>query len=479
MGPSASAERKYALYDEFSVGGMASVHLGRVVGAAGFARTVAVKRLHAHFAKDPDFVAMFLDEARIAARVQHPNVVATLDVADIGGEVFLVMEYVHGESVSQLLRSARERRDAVPIDVAVSVLTGVLHGLHAAHEARSEAGEPLMIVHRDVSPQNILVGKDGVARVFDFGIAKAVGQHHATREGQLKGKLPYMAPEQLRAQTLDRRADVYAAGVVLWELLTGRRLFDADNEGAIVGQVLNMEVTPPGKVARGVPAALDEAVLTALSRDPARRFATARRMAMAVEAASPPAGAVKVGDWVEELASQALERRAARIARIEAGETPERVEGADAEASEPRFIEVTDTLPMARVRTMPFSHRKWPYALALTATSILGAGAWAASRSHAPSTVFEPSSVASASAATAPVVETPTSSAEAPLSATPPPAGPARAVATARPSRPWRPPRPQPTPPLNGTTKPPSSSCNPPYTWQAGVKVPKAECPLD
>ncbi|HEY2366157.1 MAG TPA: serine/threonine-protein kinase, partial [Polyangiaceae bacterium] len=206
---------RYALYEEIAAGGMATVHFGRLLGPVGFSRTVAIKRLHPQFAKDPEFVSMFLDEARLAARIRHPNVVPTLDVVATQGELFLVMDYVQGESLSRLIRATRERQQRIPVRYVASIITGALHGLHAAHEAKNERGEPLRIVHRDISPQNVLVGSDGVARVLDFGVAKAAGRFHTTREGNVKGKLPYMSPEQLRGQLVDRQTDVYAAAVCL------------------------------------------------------------------------------------------------------------------------------------------------------------------------------------------------------------------------------------------------------------------------
>src|SRR5579863_8618035 len=198
---------------------MATVHIGRLIGPVGFSRTVAIKRLHPQHAKEPDFVSMFLDEARLAARIRHPNVVPTLDVVATEGELFVVMDYVPGESLSRLAAATFAAGARFPLRAVVSIMAGSLHGLHAAHEAKSERGEPLGIVHRDVSPQNILVGIDGVARVLDFGVAKAAGRLHTTREGELKGKLAYMAPEQLETGTLTRQSDVYAAAVVLWETL--------------------------------------------------------------------------------------------------------------------------------------------------------------------------------------------------------------------------------------------------------------------
>ena len=203
---------RYALYDSIACGGMASVHLGRLIGPAGFSRTVAIKRLHENYAKDPEFVAMLLDEARLAARINHPNVVSTLDVVAVGPELLLVMEYVAGESLSALIRTCQQTEHSPPIPVVVDIAIGMLNGLHAAHEATGEGGQPLNIVHRDVSPQNVLVGTDGVTRVVDFGIAKAIGRTQETRSGAIKGKPAYMAPEQLqgapptRAMSIRRRS---------------------------------------------------------------------------------------------------------------------------------------------------------------------------------------------------------------------------------------------------------------------------------
>ena len=229
--PRESVIGRYAIHDEIAAGGMASVFLGRMRGERGFCRTVAIKRLHPQLARDPDFVSMFLDEARLAARIQHRNVVAPLDVVTVDDrELLLVMEYIHGEALSRLIGSCRRSGTRIPAAIAVGVVTGVLHGLHAAHEAKSETGRPLDIVHRDVSPQNIMVGVDGVARVLDFGIAKASLRADITQAGVAKGKLSYMSPEQIRCEPLDRRSDVFAAAVVLWEMLALMRLFQGDDK---------------------------------------------------------------------------------------------------------------------------------------------------------------------------------------------------------------------------------------------------------
>ncbi|WP_437594295.1 protein kinase domain-containing protein [Sorangium sp. So ce1000] len=308
---------RYLLYSPIASGGMASVHLGRLVGDAGFSRTVAIKRLHPELAAAPEIAESLRDEARIVARIQHPNVVATVDLLLADDEAFLVMEYVRGESLARLLRAARARGAPAPVPIVASIACGALHGLHAAHEARSESGDPLGIVHRDVSPENVLVGVDGTARLLDFGIAKARGRLSTTRGGQIKGKLAYMAPEQLLCADVTRKTDIFAAGVVLWEALAGRRLFDGGDEGALIRAVLEEPILPPSSLAAHAPPALDAIVLRALERNAEGRYPTARELAIAIEDAVPLASPRAVGEWVEDLAGDALARRAARVAAIE------------------------------------------------------------------------------------------------------------------------------------------------------------------
>ncbi len=311
---------RYALYGEIASGGMATVHLGRLLGPVGFSRTVAIKRLHSQFAKDPEFVSMFLDEARLAARVRHLNVVPTLDVVATEGELFLVMDYVQGESLAKLGRIA-ETQGAIPVRIIAGILVGALHGLHAAHEAKSERGEKLDLVHRDISPQNILVGVDGVARVLDFGVAKATGRLQTTREGHLKGKLSYMAPEQVSGR-VTRQTDVYAAGIVLWEALTGVRLFRGDTDAETLHRVISGVVAPPSQYAANLPPGLDAVVLGALRREPTERYATAREFAVAIERCTGIASPTEIGEWVEAVAHDTLLRRAERVNEIESGSAP-------------------------------------------------------------------------------------------------------------------------------------------------------------
>lgn len=308
---------RYVLYDRIASGGMAAVHLGRIVGASGFRRVVAIKRLHPHLAIDKKFVSMFLDEARVASRIQHPNVVGVMDVAELEGELFLVMDYVRGESLSTLLRGASARSEKVPLPIVSAILVGALYGLHAAHEARDESGGPMHVVHRDVSPHNVLVDLDGVIRVADFGIAKAVSRLDSTRDGEIKGKLAYMAPEQLKSGLVDRRTDVYAACVVLWEALVGAPLFGEKDAGSTVLAVMEGATTPPSAHRPEIPQALDAIVLRGLSRKREERFASALEMAELLVEIVRPAAPREVGAWVTRLGGAALRARLNRVTELE------------------------------------------------------------------------------------------------------------------------------------------------------------------
>jgi serine/threonine-protein kinase len=217
------------------------------------------------------------------------------------------MEYIDGESLSALSRAASGE---IPLPIVVAIVSEMLHGLHSAHEAKSESGDPLGIVHRDISPQNVLVGADGVARLVDFGIARATGRVGTTNEGELKGKIAYMAPEQIRREQVTRKADIFAAGVVLWELLTGQRLFAADNPGSTIEKILVGWVAAPSSIKRDLPAKIDEIALRALDADPNNRFETAREMAVALEDAAQRALGRDVAAWVEDYAESLASRRA-------------------------------------------------------------------------------------------------------------------------------------------------------------------------
>ncbi|HEX3770315.1 MAG TPA: serine/threonine-protein kinase [Polyangiaceae bacterium] len=322
---------RYMLYAPIARGGMATIHIARLVGDDGFSRIVAAKRLHPQFTEDPEFIAMFRDEAEIASKIHHPNVVPVLDIVvargaanaedgDQGEEVVLVQEYVHGVPLDRLFRAARTVHEPIPPRIAIAVMAGVLAGLHAAHETADEKGRPLGIVHRDVSPQNVMVSVDGIPRLLDFGIAKASSSAHVTRAGLLKGKIAYMAPEQVVGNDLGRSADIYACGVVLWELLSLQRLHAGRGESQILAAVVRGEI--PSLTAALEPertrmprdrwdllTRLEPVVARALATDPARRFATAAEMLGALVRVVPAATALEVSTWVKERCGDYLERR--------------------------------------------------------------------------------------------------------------------------------------------------------------------------
>ena len=437
---------RYVLHDAIARGGMATVYLGRLRGAAGFARLVAVKQLHPQYARDPGFVAMFTDEARLAARVRHPNVVPTLDVVRSEGELFLVMELVVGETLSRLLRPEGRERDRAPVRIAAAIVAGVLHGLHAAHEARGEKGEALGIVHRDVSPQNILVGVDGVARVLDFGVAKAVGRSQETTQGgAVKGKLGYMAPEQLTGDRLDRRADVFATGVVLWEALVGERAFRGEEGQTSIARVMEGEIEPPSEHVMEA-AVLDEVVLRALDPRAEGRFATALEMARAIEATVRVATPAEVGAWVLDRGEIALEELGRHVALLESTEL-----GASTLVS-------SHPPPSAIVAPRPSRRRLGVVAAALTLLLVGTAMVFVASRDRAS---VEPTGAASASASASAPVDPSLASSSAPSSPTPPPIAPS---SSSKPSR-------------AQPAKPARSDCTPPYfTDPNGVRRYKQHC---
>ena len=272
-------------------GGMASLYLARRQGAAGFSRPVAIKIVHQELAKDPKFIRMFLDEARLAVLIQHPNVVQVEELLEVGGTYMMVMEYVHGTSLFDVLRRlARQGRRLSP-EIAVWIASRVADGLHAAHELRAPDGRLLEVVHRDISPQNILLSYSGHVKVIDFGIAKSQQRTDLTRTGVIRGKLGYMSPEQANAQPVDRRTDVYALGIVLWEMLTSRRLFKGQSEVELLDKVRNPRVARPSLYGH-VPPALENVVMDALTPPVDMRTTSAMEMRDKLLRSLPEAGAM-------------------------------------------------------------------------------------------------------------------------------------------------------------------------------------------
>lgn len=302
---------RYEIVRALASGGMATVHLARTLGEAGFERLVAIKLMHPHIASDPLFVGMFLDEAKLAARIRHPNVVATHDVQKSPAGVFLVMDYIDGPSLQAVIAAFAERKQLVPLDVILRITIDALSGLHAAHELCDDDGKPLNLVHRDVSPDNILVGYDGLARITDFGVARAESRISTTKGALLKGKLCFMAPERFLQGQADRRSDVYAAGVTLWEALSGKRLFDADDTGMLITKIVVGATVSPRTHRPDLPEAIESVVMRSIHRDPNARYPTAAAMADALEDAARSAGTSvasprRVAAFLTELKSEGM-----------------------------------------------------------------------------------------------------------------------------------------------------------------------------
>lgn len=310
---------RFEIIAEIGSGGMASVYLARATGSAGrsgFRRLHAIKVMHPHLSQDEQFVDMFLDEARVAATIHHPNVVPILDVGNDDGLIYLVMDYIEGDSLSNVEKVAINLRRRIPIGITLRVMLDALAGLHHAHELCTPEGTHLKIVHRDVSPQNIVISVDGTSRIVDFGIAKAESRVTTTKVGMIKGKLNFMAPEQLRSGPLDRRVDIFGLGVTLWEAITLRRLFAGESDFETARRILAGEYPTLQEFDPKLPPALDDLCRRALRPDAAERFQTCAEFADAIESQlrGHIASARDVATFIQGVAQQKLdaERRAVR-----------------------------------------------------------------------------------------------------------------------------------------------------------------------
>jgi eukaryotic-like serine/threonine-protein kinase len=266
---------KYVLLERINVGGMAEVFKAKAFGVEGFERLVAVKRILPSIAEDSEFITMFIDEAKIAVQLTHANIAQIFDLGRVGDSYFIAMEFVHGKDLRAIFDRARKRGETVPVPMACYTAMKVCEGLDYAHNKKDAAGRELNLVHRDVSPQNILISYDGETKIIDFGIAKAAGKAGKTQAGILKGKFGYMSPEQVRGLPLDRRSDIFAVGIVLYELLTGERLFVGESDFSTLEKVRNVEIMPPSTYNRRIPEELEQIVLKALAKDVDDRYQTA------------------------------------------------------------------------------------------------------------------------------------------------------------------------------------------------------------
>lgn len=311
---------RYELLLPIASGGAATVYLARSIGLAGFEREVALKLTHAQLREDPHFAQALIQEATIAGRIRHPNVVPVLDVDEDPFGVFLVMEYVEGEALSGLVRLAEAAGQTVPERIALSIVADVLEGLQAAHELTDVDGAPLGLVHRDVTPHNVLVGVDGIARLTDFGIAKATTRIGMTATGRIKGKVAYMSPEQALGRSLDASTDLWAVGVILWELMTGLRLHAGTSDAATLLRIVSEPPLPAGTLRQDLPYEIDALIAHALTMNRRERPASAAAFAAELEAAASAtwgrASRREVATWVRELVAERLSLRRSKIDEV-------------------------------------------------------------------------------------------------------------------------------------------------------------------
>jgi serine/threonine-protein kinase len=311
---------RYEVLLPIASGGMGTVYLARSRGVGGFQREVALKVMHAHLREEEHFATDLIEEAKLAVRIQHPNVVQVLDVGEDPHGVFLVMEYIEGESLAGMQRAAKRREETVPVRIGIRVLVDALLGLHAAHELRDDDGELLGLVHRDFSPHNILVGVDGISKLTDFGVAKARTRLSHTATGLVKGKIHYMSPEQARTDPIDRRCDVWAGGVMAWEMVAGRRMYTERTDAAIL---LRLVTEPPPRlrtIQRDVPQAIEDVVHHALATDMSARCPSAKALAeqllSATESLGGAASADEVAEYVRATSGGNLQKRREQVTEV-------------------------------------------------------------------------------------------------------------------------------------------------------------------
>jgi serine/threonine-protein kinase len=303
---------RYEVLTRLASGGMAAVYVARALGVAGFERLFAVKVLHPHLAHEQEFITMFLDEARLAARIRHPNVVPTTDISDTqDAGYYLVMDYIEGDHLGALLQRAYKLGARLPFPISLRIIVDALEGLAAAHALTDESGRRINLVHRDVSPHNVMVSTDGIARITDFGVAKAEVRLSTTRQGQFKGKLAYMAPEHASTGEADQRSDLFSVAIILWECLTGTRLFRAENQAATLNKICIEPIPMPSSVDPALEP-FDTVLARGLARDLDERYQTAEEFAEAIE------------ERADALGGLANQRAVAKLVREYAGEKIER-----------------------------------------------------------------------------------------------------------------------------------------------------------
>ncbi len=339
---SAIGERQfgpYRLVQQIAVGGMAEIHLAKTHGIAGFEKYVALKMIHPNFSQDSHFIQMLIDEAKITVQLQHVNIAQTFDLGRVGDTFYITMEYVDGVDLYKLLRRSSELDRVFPIALCAFIGKEVASGLDYAHRKRDHNGRPLRIVHRDVSPQNVLISYAGEVKLVDFGIAKATMRARQTAAGVIKGKYYYMSPEQAWGEPLDHRTDIFSAGILLYETLTGQMLYLDEDLHKLLDKVRRAEIPPPSTLRSDIPPQLDAIVMRALSKQPEGRYSSAADMAHELErflhAYAPVFTANKVSTWIAEVIGQPAPTPMPQQHEVISEENPEPEPEPESEPSDP------------------------------------------------------------------------------------------------------------------------------------------------
>jgi len=321
---------KYTLLDRIAIGGMAEVFLAKQSGVEGFEKTLALKRMRPQLSGNENFIRMFLNEAKLAAQLSHPHIVQIYDLGKIGDSYFIAMEYVHGQDMSRIIPKCQKNNIAFPLEYALKIASATLEALHYAHYKRDDLGQPLCIVHRDISPENILVGYSGAIKIADFGIAKATTSIHESdtpKSGEIKGKLAYMSPEQIMNKNVDHLSDIFSLGVVLYEWVSGYKLFAADNDLSIINSIIEGKIYSPSYFKEGIPAEVERILLKSLEKDKKKRYQSAFDMQCDIDAFLNSLGFnpshVHLSNFMRQLYQEELDKEALeREIRLEEQEPP-------------------------------------------------------------------------------------------------------------------------------------------------------------
>lgn len=378
---------KYTLLRRMATGGMAEIFLALQRSVAGFEKLIVIKRILPAMNGDRGFIDMLLHEARVAATLSHPNIVQTIDVGQVDGTYFIALEHIHGEDLRSIVRQMKKKGvSEFPLEHAISIILGMCAGLSYAHEKRDLDGTPLNIVHRDISPQNVVVGFAGDVKIVDFGVAKSGQQTNESKSGQLKGKVPYMSPEQARGEEIDWRSDIFAIGVMLFELTTGKRLFKGATEFETLKLIIERDYPRPSWVASGYPPGLEAIVMRALEKDRDKRYQTAREMQADLEAfvrdAKLPVSSIALAEFMKMLFEEKLQaqkealmqgRQLAEIIAQEIVHSEKTGTGVDSGRFSSHNLSTTSAGAVGSVPP-PARSAKWPF-VALPLVAIAAAGA--------------------------------------------------------------------------------------------------------